>query len=44
MTLKKKTLKNVINACDLESQSRTTARNVVVPPFITAGPIMCNAF
>ena len=43
-TVKMKTLKNVINAWDFESQRRTTARKVVAPPFITAGPILCNDF
>ena len=44
ITLRKNTLKKVINACDFESHRRTTAKNVVMPPFNTAGPILCNAF
>ena len=43
-TVRKKTLKKVIKAWDFESQSSMTARNVVIPPLITAGPIVCNAF
>ena len=44
ITVRKNTLKKVINACDFESHRRTTARNVVTPPFVTAGPILCTAF
>ena len=43
-TVKKNTLKKVINAWDFESQRRATARNVVAPPLITAGPILCSDF
>ena len=43
-TVKKNTLKKVISPCEVESQRRMTARNVVVPPFMTAGPIIFRAF
>ena len=33
------TLKNVLNTYELENAKRNTAKNVLKPPFHTAGPI-----
>ena len=38
------TLKNVMKTCDLDPPRNTKARNVVMPPFIMAGPIITKAF
>ena len=38
-TVRKNTLKNVRNACEFESAKTTRAKNVVIPPFSTAGQI-----
>ena len=43
-TVRKNTLKNVISPCEVESERSITARNVVIPPFNTAVPIICNEF
>lgn len=41
---KKLTLKKVIKIYDSDEGSKTIARNVLNPPFQTAGPMYCNAF
>ena len=46
-TVNTKTLKNVTKTWEVEAPSRTNARNVVMPPLNTAGPIVamaCTAF
>ena len=42
-TVKEKTLKNVRKTCPVERQQRRRARNVVIPPFATAGPMLVTA-
>jgi len=37
------TLKNVWKAYDCDAISKQNARNVLIPPFNTAGPISVNA-
>ena len=43
-TVRKNTLKNVMSPCEVESERSITARNVVIPPFNTAAPIICKEF
>ena len=44
ITVKKKILKIVMNTCVWEPANTITERNVVSPPFVTAGPILRRLF